>query len=97
MVDLCIIRHYGEIIDVDSLPSRIRPKRKRSSRDEIQKITDISSPAKDQETLEKESIEQALKVKKGNKVQAARSINMSRSTFYYKLKKYNIDTTSITI
>ncbi len=86
--------NYGEIIDVDSLPSRIRPKKTRASRDELHKMHDNSSPAKDQDTLEKESIVQALKVKNGNKVQAARSINMSRSTFYYKLKKYNIDTIS---
>ncbi|MCF8062648.1 MAG: sigma 54-interacting transcriptional regulator [Deltaproteobacteria bacterium] len=44
----------------------------------------------DLQALEKRMIERALYLKKGNKRQAARHLNMPRSTFYNKLKKYNI-------
>lgn len=40
---------------------------------------------------EKEAIKRALKVCHGNKSQAASMLGMSRSTFYAKLKKYDLD------
>jgi len=42
------------------------------------------------DTLEKQAIELALKLKKGNVRQTARALGISRTTFYNKAKKYHI-------
>ena len=40
--------------------------------------------------IEKRAIENALKVKKGNIMQIAKALGVSRTTLYSKIQKYNI-------
>ncbi len=42
------------------------------------------------ETVEKHAIEHAIKVKKGNLLQVAKALEISRTTLYSKIKKYKI-------
>ncbi|NQU03110.1 MAG: sigma 54-interacting transcriptional regulator [Syntrophaceae bacterium] len=79
------------LLNMQSLPSRIR--RRMGSRP-LSKPMNLSGEVasfRDRKTLEKAMIEQALIVKNGNKRQAAIYLNMCRSTFYNKLKEYNIE------
>ena len=56
-------------------------------------IQDVRSRfgSENQGDSEKIIIIRALSMKNGNKRQTASYLNMSRSTLYYKLKKYQID------
>ncbi|MBH37452.1 hypothetical protein CL658_00260 [bacterium] len=57
------------------------------------KVNLLTEPSKEivpLDTLEKHAIEQALKIKKGNVFQVAKSLQISRTTLYSKIKKYNI-------
>jgi transcriptional regulator with PAS, ATPase and Fis domain len=81
---------YGEVLGIEALPLRIR-----------RKAGDLCLPAEHngakaqfftevKEWNERAMIIQALSLKGGNKRQAAIYLNMPRSTFYNKLKKYKI-------
>jgi transcriptional regulator with PAS, ATPase and Fis domain len=82
--------NYGEVLGIDALPLRIRRKVKTLC------LSADYCGAKEQlfiesrEAVEKATIERALILKGGNKRQAAFYLNMPRSTFYNKLKKYGI-------
>lgn len=83
----------GEAIRSEALPPRIR--RKASGFRRTQRIVTRSEPLLpfgSREAVDKAMIEQALFLKGGNKRQAALYLNMPRSTFYNKLKKYRINT-----
>jgi Response regulator containing CheY-like receiver, AAA-type ATPase, and DNA-binding domains len=41
--------------------------------------------------VEKEAIEHAIHAKKGNMLQVAKALHISRTTLYAKIKKYQID------
>ena len=83
--------NIGESIDMEALPSRVR---KKMAGQPLFKPVDSEERVlefKDRRAVEKAMIEQALSIKNGNKRQAAIYLNMSRSTFYNKLKTYKID------
>jgi len=83
--------NIGESIDMRALPSRVR---KEMSGQRLSKPAGSEEPIvafKNRKTVEKVMIEQALGIKNGNKRQAAIYLNMCRSTFYNKLKKYKIN------
>lgn len=86
----------GESIDMQALPSKVRKRittqalcnKPVGSEDRIVLFND-------QKAIEKDMIKQALIIKNGNKRQAAFYLNMCRSTFYNKLKQYNIESPSV--
>jgi len=80
----------GYVLGPDALPSKLY-----KNPEDLLRVPEMPRneglPAGgDLQAIEKSLIEQALKLKKGNKRQAARHLNMPRSTFYNKLKKYGI-------
>lgn len=84
----------GELVGPESLPTRIKRKMRTAN---ICQLKPIKGAAAEQtpgfnelEAVEKAMIEQALTIKNGNKRQAAIYLNMPRSTFYNKLRKYKI-------
>ena len=85
----------GKVIEVNALPSRIRRKAGGSYRTRrVMTRGGQLPPFGSREAVDKAMIEQALFLKRGNKRQAALYLNMPRSTFYNKLKKYKINTES---
>ncbi|MAQ65055.1 hypothetical protein CL647_05200 [bacterium] len=58
-----------------------------------QKVELLTEPSKEVlplEMVEKQTIEHAIKIKKGNLLQVAKALKISRTTLYSKIKKYNI-------
>ncbi|MBA95379.1 MAG: hypothetical protein CMP21_06555 [Rickettsiales bacterium] len=58
-----------------------------------QKVELLTEPSKEVlplEMVEKQAIEHAIKTKKGNLLQVAKALKISRTTLYSKIKKYNI-------
>ena len=58
-----------------------------------QKVKLLTEPSKEVlplEIVEKQAIEHAIKIKKGNLLQVAKALKISRTTLYSKIKKYNI-------
>lgn len=66
------------------------PPRLASSRPEVSLSETSSLQQPDLEKTERDLLENALRQTNGNKAQAARILNMPRSTYYSKLKKHNI-------
>jgi transcriptional regulator with PAS, ATPase and Fis domain len=85
----------GKLVEIQSIPSKIKKKMGDASRREHAFGVEETSALPGRKYLDKEMIEQALIIKNGNKRQAAVYLNICRSTLYNKLKKYNIDATSI--
>ncbi len=54
-------------------------------------VTPSNTPLQSLETIEKQAIEHAIKVKKGNLLQVAKTLKISRTTLYSKIKKYKIN------
>ena len=50
-----------------------------------------AKPAESLKDIEKNTIEEALLINKGNAVKAAQSLNISKATIYRKIKSYSID------
>jgi PAS domain S-box-containing protein len=70
-----------EVIDVRHIPP------------ELQQLRAPSSPARRQtplETLERQAITEALKRHNGNKVEAAKSLSLHRTSLWRKMKKYGL-------
>lgn len=86
--------NIGESIDMQALPSRVRKKMTGQPLFKPVAPEERILEFKDRKAVEKAMIEQALSIKNGNKRQAAIYLNMCRSTFYNKLKKYNIEVPS---
>ncbi|MDH7578019.1 MAG: sigma 54-interacting transcriptional regulator [Bacillota bacterium] len=85
MVEQLFNRVDGDVIGPEDLPGVIRagtwlPWRPDSSRTLAQVIEDV----------EKEMIKHALSTVNGNKVRAARKLGVPRSSFYEKLKRFNL-------
>jgi len=81
----------GDLVEVEALPCRVKRSEKKMTK--IQSVE--NKPKNDfefenEDSREKQLIEQALKLTRGNKRQAALYLKMPRSTFYNKLKRYNI-------
>jgi len=86
--------NIGESIDMEALPSRVRKKMAGQPLFKPVGPEERVLEFKDRRAVEKAMIEQALSIKNGNKRQAAIYLNMCRSTFYNKLKRYNIEVAS---
>lgn len=89
---VCLLQ--GNTIDIDSLPSNFL-KRYFDTRPSIynkvhKKFGIGSNPVFLADESEEEKIKKALEITSGNKRQAAMTLGMARSTFYEKLKKYDI-------
>ncbi len=76
----------GDLINYKDLPLEVRRDARGSQlplNDSRQELT--------LERMERETILQALKQVKGNKLKAAKLLNISRSTLYLKIEKYHIE------
>ena len=91
-----MILNNGDSINLQAFPVRIRKKISGTAAVSLKFVNpeDRSKIIKQQVISEKALIEQALMVKNGNKRQAAIYLNMCRSTFYNKLRKYEINVQS---
>jgi transcriptional regulator with PAS, ATPase and Fis domain len=87
--------NIGKLISMGAIPSKIRKKMIDKPRIIPVGSGDQVITFKNRKLLEKAMIEQALVLKNCNKRQAAMYINMSRSTFYNKMKLYQINLYSI--
>jgi len=81
----------GELIEVEALPCRVKNRDKKITRISAVETKPQQEVFKDETGHEKNLIEHALKLTQGNKRQAALYLKMPRSTFYNKLKRYNIN------
>ncbi len=90
MIERCLIISEKDIIDLDDLPSNVRAAEPVGS-------TDISASLFNDEIivpfekLKEESIRHALKVTKGNIVEAAKKLQLGRATIYRLMEKYHIE------
>ena len=89
-IERCMIIAEKEIIDVEDLPTHLR-----TSESVI--ISDFTGNIFSDDTiipfekLKEESIRHALKVTKGNIVEAAKKLHLGRATIYRLMERYNIE------
>lgn len=89
-IERCMIIAEKEIIDVDDLPTHLR------TSDSVI-VSDFTGNVFNDETiipfekLKEESIRHALKVTKGNIVEAAKKLHLGRATIYRLMDRYNIE------
>lgn len=89
-IERCIIITENEVIDVDDLPPHLRTAEKMAS-------VDYAGPLFSDDTivpfekLKEEAIRHALKVTKGNIVEAAKRLHLGRATIYRLMEKYSIE------
>lgn len=89
-IERCVILTDHNIIDVDDLPLHIR------SLDDNRKV-ELQGPLFSDDTvipfeqLKEEAIKHALKVSKGNIIEAASKLKLGRATIYRLMEKYKID------
>ena len=90
MIERCLIICEKDVIDIDDLPSNVRAAEPSSN-------SDISVSLFNDETivpfekLKEESIRHALKITKGNIVEAAKKLQLGRATIYRLMEKYHIE------
>jgi DNA-binding NtrC family response regulator len=93
MIERCLIICEKDIVDVDDLPSQIRTAEPVGDAD-----LDSSLFSDDSiipfEKLKEDSIRHALKITKGNIVEAAKKLQLGRATIYRLMEKYNIENRS---
>lgn len=82
---MVVLSNDGKIT-IDSIPEYIRESTSieddiKPNEYDLEKIT---------ESIEKKTIKEVMNMVNGNKQQAAKILNVKRSTLYYKLNKYNI-------
>ncbi|MCZ6702580.1 MAG: sigma-54 dependent transcriptional regulator [Ignavibacteria bacterium] len=89
-VERCLIITENEVIDVDDLPSHLRTAERMASVDYAGPLfsNDTIVPF---EKLKEEAIRHALKVTKGNIVEAAKRLHLGRATIYRLMEKYSIE------
>ncbi len=92
-IERCLIIAEKDTIDVDDLPAHIR------SADPSYSMEYSGSLFGDEtiipfEKLKEESIRHALKVTKGNIVEAAKKLQLGRATIYRLMERYNIENRS---
>ncbi|MFC2102841.1 sigma-54-dependent transcriptional regulator [Bacteroidota bacterium] len=89
-IERCIIISENEVIDVEDLPPHLRTAERMSSVEYAGPLfTDESIIPF--ERLKEESIRHALKVTKGNIVEAAKRLQLGRATIYRLMEKYSIE------
>lgn len=81
----------GALIDVDSLPLRIKQKMMETGQDKSILTTGSGQPFENEALREKAMIEHAMQEANSNKRKAATMLRISRATLYNKLKKYGIE------
>ncbi len=90
MIERCLIISEKDVIDLEELPAHIRAA-------EPVVDADISNSLFNDDTiipfekLKEESIRHALKVTKGNIVEAAKKLKLGRATIYRLMEKYHIE------
>jgi DNA-binding NtrC family response regulator len=89
-IERCMIIAERDIIDVDDLPTHLRNSDSVIASDFTGNIfnDDTIIPF---EKLKEESIRHALKVTKGNIVEAAKKLHLGRATIYRLMERYNIE------
>jgi len=92
-IERCLIITEKEIIDVEDLPQHIRAADKSGFIDQPGAVftDDNIIPF---EKLKEEAIRHALKVTKGNIVEAAKRLQLGRATIYRLMEKYSIENRS---
>lgn len=89
-IERCLIITENEVVDVEDLPSHLRTAENMAS-------VDYAGPLFSNETivpfekLKEEAIRHALKVTKGNIVEAAKRLHLGRATIYRLMEKYSIE------
>lgn len=89
-IERCMIIAERDIIDVDDLPTHLR------SSDSVI-LSDFTGNIFNDDTiipfekLKEESIRHALKITKGNIVEAAKKLHLGRATIYRLMERYNIE------
>ena len=89
-IERCMIIAERDVIDVDDLPTHIKTSDSVITSDFTGNIftDDTIIPF---EKLKEESIRHALKVTKGNIVEAAKKLHLGRATIYRLMERYNIE------
>lgn len=89
-IERCMIIAERDIIDVDDLPTHLKTSDSIIASDFTGNIfnDDTIIPF---EKLKEESIRHALKVTKGNIVEAAKKLHLGRATIYRLMERYNIE------
>ena len=92
-IERCLIISDKDVIDVDELPQHIRAADKSGFFDQPGTIftDDNIVPF---EKIKEEAIRHALKVTKGNIVEAAKRLQLGRATIYRLMEKYSIENRS---
>ncbi len=89
-IERCLIITENDVVDVEDLPSHLRTAENMAS-------VDYAGPLFSNETivpfekLKEEAIRHALKVTKGNIVEAAKRLHLGRATIYRLMEKYSIE------
>ena len=89
-IERCIIIAENDVIDVEDLPAHLRSAERISTVDYAGPLfaDDTIIPF---EKLKEESIRHALKITKGNIVEAAKRLQLGRATIYRLMEKYSIE------
>ena len=88
-VERLVIMSKENIIKKEAIPEYILSKVNKKNK-VIEYPLDLNEAKK---KIEIDTINKALKIAKGNKVKAAHLLNVPRSTLYYKMENYGIETT----
>lgn len=93
-IERCIIITEKDYIDVEDLPAHIRSG-ETSANYEINENLFNDDNIIPFEKLKEESIRHALRVTKGNIVEAAKKLQLGRATIYRLMEKYNIESKNL--
>ncbi|HZW37802.1 MAG: sigma-54-dependent transcriptional regulator [Syntrophothermus sp.] len=93
-IERCIIVAEKDFIEVDDLPAHIRSG-ETSGNIEITENLFNDENIIPFEKLKEESIRHALRVTKGNIVEAAKKLQLGRATIYRLMEKYNIESKNL--
>jgi len=92
-IERCIIITESDVIDVEDLPPHLRTAERMAT-------VDYTGPLFSDETIipfekiKEEAIRHALKITKGNIVEAAKRLQLGRATIYRLMEKYSIENRS---
>jgi two-component system response regulator AtoC len=90
-IESAVVLCRGERIGLRDLPARIQGQPDQAGRIHPGGTTSLSSPDLNLETMEKNFIQQALRLTDGNVTDAAKLLGISRRTLHRKIKTYKID------
>jgi len=87
-IERCLVVCEGGIVNVDSLPEKLRPKTRDTS---LEVPLSGLSIKKAEDLMERELIRQALDQTGGNRTHAAKLLEISHRALLYKLKEYGME------